>query len=131
MQAGDVGSDSETTVRKAVISDSGSFMQVSAPIRDEIGQVRVAFGLIIRLESEFTRILSVARSGQPGEIYAFDRTGLLISQSRFEDQLRDLGLLDKKGGRSSALILSCGIPARICSVVTRSNRRHRLGLSLV
>ena len=32
--------------------------------------------------------------GRTGETYAFDRRGTLISQSRFEDQLRTAGLLD-------------------------------------
>ncbi len=80
-----------------------SLMQVSAPIANADGMVIAGLGLIIRPESEFTRILSVARSGQTGETFAFDRTGLLISQSRFEDQLRKLGLLGKKDGQSSAL----------------------------
>ncbi len=83
--------------------ENSSLMQVSAPIADSDGRVIAGLGLIIRPESEFTRILSVARSGQTGETFAFDRTGLLISQSRFEDQLRKLGLLGKKGGQSSAL----------------------------
>ena len=42
---------------------------------------------------EFTRILSVARSGATGETYAFDADGLLVSQSRFSSELRELGLL--------------------------------------
>ncbi len=82
---------------------SGSFMQVSAPITAPDGTVGAALGLVIRPESEFTKILSVARSGQTGETFAFDRTGLLISQSRFEDQLRRLGLLENKEGLTSAL----------------------------
>ena len=87
-----------------------SFMQISAPVLRQDGQVVAGLGLIIRPESEFTRILSVARSGQTGETYAFDRTGLMISQSRFEDQLRRLGLLGKKAGQSSALNLELRDP---------------------
>ena len=98
---GQVLSSSETTSESA---GGGTFMQVSAPIADSEGTVKAGLSLIIRPENEFTRILSVARSGQTGETFAFDRTGLLISQSRFEDQLRKLGLLGRnKGGQSSAL----------------------------
>ncbi len=60
--------------------------------------------MIINPDQEFTRILSVARSGKSGETYAFDQTGLLISRSRFDDQLRELGLLDPTNA-SSALNL--------------------------
>ena len=41
-------------------------------------------------DAEFTRILSVARSGESGETYAFDQHGLMISRSRFDDQLKKL-----------------------------------------
>jgi serine/threonine protein kinase len=81
-----------------------TLMQVAAPIRDVEGEVRGALALIINPDKEFTRILSVARSGDSGETYAFDQTGLLISRSRFDNQLRELGLLDKTN-TSSALNL--------------------------
>ncbi len=79
-----------------------SLMQVAAPLTED-GTVRGALALIINPDQEFTRILSVARSGESGETYAFDQTGLLISRSRFDDQLRQLGLLDATN--SSALNL--------------------------
>ncbi len=80
-----------------------TLMQVAAPIRSG-GIVHGALALIINPANEFTRILSVARTGESGETYAFDQTGLLISQSRFDWQLKDLGLLDATNG-SSALNL--------------------------
>ena len=80
-----------------------SLMQVAAPLTKD-GVVRGALALIINPDQEFTRILSVARSGESGETYAFDQTGLLISRSRFDDQLRQLGLLEQTN-TSSALNL--------------------------
>jgi len=80
-----------------------SLMQVAAPLTED-GVVRGALALIINPDQEFTRILSVARSGESGETYAFDQTGLLISRSRFDDQLRQLGLLEQTNV-SSALNL--------------------------
>jgi len=80
-----------------------SLMQVAAPLAEN-GIVRGALALIINPDQEFTKILSVARSGESGETYAFDQTGLLISRSRFDDQLRQVGLLDKTNA-SSALNL--------------------------
>jgi len=81
-----------------------TLMQVAAPIRDLDDRIVGALALIINPEKEFSRILSVARSGETGETYAFDQTGLMISQSRFNAQLKELGLLDATN-TSSALNL--------------------------
>jgi tRNA A-37 threonylcarbamoyl transferase component Bud32 len=69
-------------------------MQVAAPVRNNERDVLGALALVIRPEQEFSRILSVARSGESGETYAFDQTGLLISESRFDTNLVKQGLLD-------------------------------------
>jgi len=81
-----------------------TLMQVAAPVHDAAGLVRGALALIINPDTEFSRILSVARSGDSGETYAFDQTGLLISHSRFDAQLHQLGLLNATNA-SSALYL--------------------------
>jgi serine/threonine protein kinase len=73
-------------------------------VRTDSGVVAGALALIINPDREFTRMLSVARSGESGETYAFDQHGLLLSRSRFDDQLRELGLLDPTN-TSSALNL--------------------------
>lgn len=44
--------------------------------------------------SDFTEILSVARIGHTGETYAFDNRGVLLSESRFTEELRSAGVLD-------------------------------------
>jgi hypothetical protein len=36
-----------------------------------------------------------AQLGETGETYAFNNEGLMISSSRFDEQLRKLGLIDK------------------------------------
>jgi eukaryotic-like serine/threonine-protein kinase len=68
-------------------------MFAAGPLCDESGKPIAALGLRIRPEDHFTRILQVVRFGQSGETYAFDRDGLLLSQSRFDDDLKQLGLL--------------------------------------
>jgi hypothetical protein len=68
-------------------------MTVAAPLLNEAGQPVAALGVRIRPEDQFTRILQVVRFGESGETYAFDRKGLLLSQSRFDDQLKQIGLL--------------------------------------
>ena len=82
---------------------NASLMQVAAPLSED-GAVRGALAMVINPTNEFSRILSIARVGDSGETYAFDQTGLLISQSRFDDQLKRLGVLDTTNA-SSALNL--------------------------
>jgi eukaryotic-like serine/threonine-protein kinase len=71
-----------------------TLMQVAAPVRNLENHIVGALALIINPEKEFSRILSVAHSGLSGETYAFDQTGLMISRSQFDAQLKALGLLD-------------------------------------
>jgi hypothetical protein len=68
-------------------------MFVAGPLRDENGKPIASLGLRIRPQDQFTRILQVVRFGKSGETYAFDKNGLLLSQSRFDDELKQLGLL--------------------------------------
>jgi serine/threonine protein kinase len=65
----------------------------AAPIKDENGQPIAVLGLRIRPEVEFTKIFQTARFGVSGETYAFSETGLLLTQSRFDSDLKRLGLL--------------------------------------
>ncbi len=76
-------------------------MLAAAPIFDEAGKRIAVLGLRIRPDLVFSQILQVARSGNTGETYAFDKTGLLLSQSRFDDELKQVGLIaDLKDAKS-------------------------------
>jgi hypothetical protein len=85
-------------------------MQVAAPVKDDNGHARGALSLILNPDAEFTRILSVARSDESGETFAFDAEGLLISKSRFDEQLKSLKLLKDEPGAVSALTLQLRDP---------------------
>ena len=78
-----------------------TLMQVAAPVRDDERGIIGALALIINPDKEFSRILSVARSGKSGETYAFDQTGLMISRSRFDEQLKQMGLLAETNDTSA------------------------------
>jgi hypothetical protein len=82
----------------------------AAPIRDPQGNVIAFLGLRIRPEDQFTKILQVAQFGDTGETYAFDRNGLLLSQSRFDDDLRRIGLLADLSGSRSILTIEVRDP---------------------
>ena len=85
-------------------------MQVAVPVRDDQGTVRGALALVIDPDQEFTRTLSVARGGKTGETFVFDRHGLLLSRSRYEAQLRELGLIENRPGVNSAAGLRLADP---------------------
>ncbi|RIK73683.1 MAG: serine/threonine protein kinase [Planctomycetota bacterium] len=80
-------------------------MFVAAPVRDESFQVVGVLGLRIDPAEEFCRILSLGRFGATGETYAFDRSGRMASNSRFDDELILLGMLPDQEDSQSILQL--------------------------
>jgi diguanylate cyclase (GGDEF)-like protein/PAS domain S-box-containing protein len=69
---------------------------VAAPIRGEdTGKVIAIFMFRLDPEQGFTNTLKQGRIGKTGETYAFDGKGRLISQSRFDDQLHESGLISE------------------------------------
>jgi hypothetical protein len=80
------------------------------PLRDERGKPIAVLGLRIRPEDQFTRILQVVRFGQSGETFAFDKNGLLLSQSRFDDLMKQIGLLADQPDAQSILTVEVRDP---------------------
>jgi hypothetical protein len=78
-------------------------MFVAAPIRDENLQVVAVLGLRIDPLRDFTKILDVGRFGESGETYAFNREGLMLSSSRFDEDLIRLGVLPDRDDAQSIL----------------------------
>jgi signal transduction histidine kinase len=68
-------------------------MTVGAPIRNRNGEVIAALVLRLDPRRDFTRAAQLGRLDSTGETYAFDRQGRLLTESRFEDQLRAAGLI--------------------------------------
>jgi hypothetical protein len=76
-------------------------MFAAAPLKDKDNNVVGALGLRLWPNAEFTEILNVAQMGDTGETYAFDSSGMFLSSSRFEKQLKEIGLqLNQKNSRS-------------------------------
>jgi serine/threonine protein kinase len=99
-------------------------MYAAAPIHDDDGTRIAVLGLRLRPDDEFTQILQVARSGNSGETYAFDRNGLLLSQSRFDDELRQMGLLVDQPGSASILTVELRDPVVNMKVGERPTLRR-------
>ncbi len=85
-------------------------MFAAAPVYSASGERVAVLGLRISPDKDFTRILHIAQSGQTGETYAFDRNGLLLSQSRFEDDLKRVGLMVDDAAAQSILTVSLRDP---------------------
>ena len=64
----------------------------AAPLPGGDGWVLVRTSALAR----FGRVVSSLRPGQSGETYLFDARGMMVTRSRFEPQLEELGLLTNK-----------------------------------
>lgn len=80
-------------------------MFAAAPFRDQENRVFGVLAFRLRPERDFTRILNVASFGKSGETYAFDNTGLMLSNSRLDDDLKHIGLLPDRDDSHSILNL--------------------------
>jgi hypothetical protein len=85
-------------------------MFAAAPIRSTDGQIVAILGLRIEPDTDFTRILATARAGQTGETYAFGRDGKQLSESRFDNDLKRLGLIPDDPDSRSILTLELRDP---------------------
>jgi len=85
-------------------------MFVAAPVRDKSGKVIAALGLRQEPKGEFNDIFQIARSGETGETYAFDKNGLMLSQSRFDGSLKQIGLLADRADEHSILTVELRDP---------------------
>ncbi|CCQ75258.1 transporter substrate-binding domain-containing protein [Magnetospira sp. QH-2] len=85
-------------------------MFFAAPVHGPQGRVIAVVTLRVDPGHQFSKVLQFGRMGESGESYAFDHNGLMLSRSRFEAELAELGLLDK--GQSSMLNIMIIDPGR-------------------
>ncbi len=95
---------------KGVLRAERPTMVAEAAVPNSQGHPQAVLTFRIPPEAEFTEILQVARSGQTGETYAFDKSGILLSQSRFDDDLKQIGLLADLPDSHSVLTLELRDP---------------------
>lgn len=75
-------------------------MFILTPIYDGNGKIIATLALNIDPIKYYTNIAKLGRIGDSGETYFFNNKALLLSQSRFDHQLRELNLI--KNGQDSA-----------------------------
>ncbi len=70
---------------------------IVAPIRDIKNQIIAALAFQIDPSIDFKRLTQLGRIGESGDTYAFDINGTLISDSRFDGELKKMGLISPEG----------------------------------
>ncbi|MBW2429662.1 MAG: transporter substrate-binding domain-containing protein, partial [Deltaproteobacteria bacterium] len=76
-------------------------MLFAAPIRRGDGTIIAALAKRVDPARDFSQVLQFSRVGETGETYAFNQEAKLLSESRFDDDLRRIGLITE--GRSGIL----------------------------
>jgi signal transduction histidine kinase len=78
-------------------------LDIGAPVAGRDGSL--AGVLLLRLPGDaLSRQLAGGQPGKTGETLAFDRAGRLLNDSRFEDQLRAVGLIGSESSRDRSLL---------------------------
>jgi sigma-B regulation protein RsbU (phosphoserine phosphatase) len=72
----------------------GNRMLIATGVKDDDDQVRCMLTISVNPALDFTEILQRGRIGESGESYAFNRQGQMVSASRFEEELRQIGLIE-------------------------------------
>jgi PAS domain S-box-containing protein len=85
-------------------------MFVSTPVKDEKGKVFAVLSFRIRPETEFSKILHITQVGKTGETYAFSSDGTLLTSSRFNEQLKKIGLISTDPWSQSILNIKIADP---------------------
>lgn len=83
---------------------------VAAPVRNSRNDVIAAFVMRYSPADEFSRLLQLAQFGASGESYAFNSSGVMITESRFTDQLQEVGLVEDGPDASSILAIDIRNP---------------------
>ena len=78
-------------------------MFVGSAVHDETGKTVGVLVFRLRPELQLRRLLTSNRMGQTAESYLFARTGLMLTESRFDLQLRHSGVIEPDSATSSAL----------------------------
>lgn len=68
---------------------------IVAPVRDSNNTIIAALARRLDPVKDFSRVIQLGRIGKTGETYAFNQQGKLLSESRFDEDLRKIGLIEQ------------------------------------
>jgi PAS domain S-box-containing protein len=70
-----------------------SSLFIAVPIKNKDNEVIAVLTKRLNPANKFSQVLHYSRVGESGETYAFDKNATLLSASRFDDHLREIGLI--------------------------------------
>jgi serine/threonine-protein kinase len=79
---------------------------IRSPIGNDADEVIAVLGVGYFADQQFSAILATARGGATDEVYAFDREGVMLSKSRFEETLWERTTLPNGASSVGRLALS-------------------------
>ena len=82
-------------------------MFVATPVQSKTGDVVAILAFRLEPDESFTPVILGGHMGESGETYAFNKEGLLISESRFKDQIAQIELIT---GNHSDLVVEARDP---------------------
>ncbi|MFV2070794.1 MAG: serine/threonine-protein kinase, partial [Pirellulales bacterium] len=93
-------------IREAPQLADHSVVAVLTPVLNQQGLVLAVLGVAdTGTDDMFSKILETAQTGESGETYAFNKQGLMLTESRFNEQLKACGLIpDLPNARSSTVV---------------------------
>lgn len=68
-------------------------MFIISPVRSKQGHIIAVLAFRLDPTTHFTRLTQLGQIGESGETYAFDKRALMITDSRFDQQLKDVDLI--------------------------------------
>ncbi|ULA62256.1 MAG: putative Histidine kinase [Nitrospira sp.] len=86
------------------VATDNPLMASAAPIRGEDGSIIAILVFFVNPLEDFTKIIQLGRLGATGETYALDRSGRLITESRFDAHLRTIGLIPDTSANSRGIL---------------------------
>ncbi len=77
-----------------VLRKNKPILLVGSPIYDSQGKFAAILAFYLSPEAVFTEIFGISQFGKSGETYAFDASGNRLTKGRFDESLRQLGILE-------------------------------------
>ena len=90
---------------------SGPVIVAASVMRDDANREFAVLMFLLDPRDDFSKLLSVGTRGE-GDAYAFDANGLMLSETRNIQQLRDLGLVPAQPNATSILHVAVRDPGR-------------------
>jgi signal transduction histidine kinase len=99
--------DSEGSLR-----DSLPNIIISTPVINSLGETVGVLAFRLPPETGFSNLMSLSQFGDSGETYAFNKNAVMISESRFTKQLKEVGLIPNSAISQSILKISLRDPGK-------------------